>query len=96
MKVHVFAPNIVIDIPFIYIFQAGQKLVRLLQDGQRKFCTLFCSTAIDRDRTTLLTTDFLINCRTGGDLQRLTDNSLHVNDMKRRRGMSLLFLTLKH
>ena len=50
MKVHVFAPNIVIHITF-YWFEAGQKLVLsrtnyfssvaielLLQDGQRKLC----------------------------------------------------------
>ena len=61
MKVHVFAPNIVIDITF-YWFEAGQKLVHvssiaidlLLQDGQRNLCDCF---SFDHDRTTLPTTD---------------------------------------
>ena len=59
MNIHVLVPNIVIDIT-CYWFEAGQKLVRsrsnyFCRTDNANFADFFGS--IDRDRTTLLTTD---------------------------------------
>ena len=96
MKVHVFAPNIVIGITFIDL-RRGKKLVRLNYFSSIYFCRTNNANFADFfafDRTTLLTTDNtpLVNIHQNPSIQSL---SLQVVCSDKKHAVKIQYLSVQ-